>query len=151
MCSFYCRLMKEVEPWKWLSDLPSEAWLLVDWWLIKKLSYVDSKILFLLKVRSWDLRQFLSTKSPLKIIKNAFHVSLLKALFVLEIFTFLFWLFGYVEKRLGKKARIDFKTYEKDVNYLHGQVSKDGKIWTWQEATVFKKKLLTVTWNRRLF
>ena len=28
---------------------------------------------------------------------------MLKALFVLEMFTFLFWLFGYVEKRLDKE------------------------------------------------
>ena len=41
-------------------------------------------------------------------MKNAFlfHV---KALFVLEIFTFLSQLFGYVEKRLDKKAMVDFK------------------------------------------
>ena len=45
---------------------------------------------------------------PLKVIKNAFYF-MLKALFVLEIFTFLSWLFGYVEKRLDKKAMVNFK------------------------------------------
>ena len=44
-------------------------------------------------------------------MKNAFYF-LLKALFVLEIFTFLYCLFGYVEKRIGKKAIVDFKMYD---------------------------------------
>ena len=35
-----------------------------------------------------------------------------KALFVLEIFTFLSRLFGYVEKRLNKKAKVTFKIYD---------------------------------------
>ena len=33
---------------------------------------------------------------------------MLKALFFLEIFTFLSWHFGYVEKWLDKKAKINF-------------------------------------------
>ena len=37
---------------------------------------------------------------------------MLKALFVLEIFTFPSWLFGYVEKQLGKETKIDFKIYD---------------------------------------
>ena len=40
-------------------------------------------------------------------MKNAFYF-MLKALFVLEIFT----LFGYVEKRLDKKADFNFKIYD---------------------------------------
>ena len=36
----------------------------------------------------------------------------LKAIFVLEIFTFLSWLFLYVEKELYKKAMVDFKIYD---------------------------------------
>ena len=44
-------------------------------------------------------------------MKNAFYF-MLKALFVLEIFTFLSWLFGYVEKRLDKKAMVNFKIYD---------------------------------------
>ena len=40
---------------------------------------------------------FTSMKSPLKLRKNAFHF-ILKAVFVLEIFKFLSWLFGYVGK-----------------------------------------------------
>ena len=37
---------------------------------------------------------------------------MLKALFVLEVFKLLSWLFGYVEKRLGKKPMINFKIYD---------------------------------------
>ena len=37
---------------------------------------------------------------------------MIKALFVLEIFTFLSWLFDYVEKRLDKKAMVNYKTYD---------------------------------------
>ena len=45
------------------------------------------------------LIQFLAIESPLKIIKNAFYFTL-KALFVFEIFQFLFWVFGHVGKPL---------------------------------------------------
>ena len=38
-----------------------------------------------------------------------FHV---KVSFLIEIFTFLCWLFGYVEKRLDKKAMVNFKICE---------------------------------------
>ena len=44
-------------------------------------------------------------------MKNAFYF-ILKALFVLDIFTFLSWVFGYVEKRLDKKAMVNFKIYD---------------------------------------
>ena len=40
-------------------------------------------------------------------MKNA-----LKALFMLKIFASLSWLFGYVEKRLHKKAKVNFKVYD---------------------------------------
>ena len=36
---------------------------------------------------------------------------MLKALFVLEIFTFLFRLFGYVEIGVDKKTKVDIKIY----------------------------------------
>ena len=35
----------------------------------------------------------------------------LKALFVLRIFNFLFWIFGHVEKRLDKEGKVNFKIY----------------------------------------
>ena len=44
-------------------------------------------------------------------MKNAFYF-MLKALFVLEIFTFLFLLFGFREKRLDKKTKDYFKIYD---------------------------------------
>ena len=40
---------------------------------------------------------------------------MLKALFVLKMFTFLSWLYGYVEKRPDKKAIITFKIYDAKV------------------------------------
>ena len=54
------------------------------------------------------LIKFLTVESPLKIMKNVFYF-MLKALFVLEMFTFLSWLFRYVEKRLDKTLMINFK------------------------------------------
>ena len=49
-----------------------------------------------------------------KLFKNdekhfLFHV---KALFILTIFTFLSWVFGYVEKRFDNKAMVNFKIYD---------------------------------------
>ena len=44
-------------------------------------------------------------------MKNVFCF-MLKALFVLEMFTFLFWLFGYVEKPLDKKDMVIFEIYD---------------------------------------
>ena len=46
-----------------------------------------------------NLRRFLATESPLKMIKNAFSF-ILKAIFILKIFKFLSLLFSHVEKRL---------------------------------------------------
>ena len=37
---------------------------------------------------------------------------MIKALFVLEIFTFLSWVFSYVEKWLDEKAMVNFKIYD---------------------------------------
>ena len=36
---------------------------------------------------------------------------MLKTLFVLEMFKFLSWLFGYVEKRFDKQAKVNIKIY----------------------------------------
>ena len=44
-------------------------------------------------------------------IKNAFYF-ILKALFVLKIFTFFSRLFGHVGKFLDKKTKVDFKIYD---------------------------------------
>ena len=45
---------------------------------------------------------------PFKNDENAFYF-MLKALFILKIFTFLSWHFGYVEKWLDKKAMVNIK------------------------------------------
>ena len=37
---------------------------------------------------------------------------MLKALFVLDTFTYLSWHFDYAEKRLDKKAMVNFKIYD---------------------------------------
>ena len=44
-------------------------------------------------------------------MKNSLYF-MLKALFILYIFTFLSWLFGYVEKRFSNKAMVNFKIYD---------------------------------------
>ena len=43
-------------------------------------------------------------------MKNAFYFTI-KSVFVLKIFTFLSWLFDYVEKRLDEGIRVNFKFY----------------------------------------
>ena len=60
------------------------------------------------------MRQFLTIQNPSKMMKNAFYF-MLKALFVIE--TFSSWLFGYAEKRLEKKALVNYKIC--DVTVLH--------------------------------
>ena len=54
-------------------------------------------------------------------MKHAFYF-MLKSPFVLEIFTFLSWLFGYAEKRLDKKAM----KQKKDLELIEDEV---GVIW----------------------
>ena len=44
-------------------------------------------------------------------MKSVFYF-MLKALFLVKIFTFLSELVGYVEKRLDKKAKVDSKIYD---------------------------------------
>ena len=48
------------------------------------------------------MRQFLTNERPLKMMKDAFYF-MLKDLFILEIFTLLFWFFGYVKNGLIRK------------------------------------------------
>ena len=64
-------------------------------WLTKSKETIKGPLL--------GLRQFLTTESPFKIMKNAFYFTL-EALFVLEIFLFLSWLFGYEEKQRDSKT-----------------------------------------------
>ena len=57
------------------------------------------------------MRQFLAIESPLKILKKAFYFTS-KALFVLKIFKFLFWLFGHVTKQLDWKDKVNLKFFD---------------------------------------
>ena len=66
---------------------------------------------FCIKGALSGLIQFLAAESPLKMMRNAFYFKS-KALFVLKIFKFLFWLFGHVSKRLDKKDKVHFKFYD---------------------------------------
>ena len=69
---------------------------------------------FTRKVRLSPSKKFIlidCNESPLKIMKNTFCL-ILKAFFVLEIFTFLSWLFGFVGKALDKKAMVHFKIHD---------------------------------------
>ena len=65
---------------------------------------------------------------------------MLKALFVVEIFTFSPCLFGYVEKRLDRKAKVNFKIFDVTcwttinynthiTQYLKTQRQPDEEIW----------------------
>ena len=56
------------------------------------------QFLITLKGALLGLTQFLPTESATKVMKNAFYFTL-KALFILKIFQFLYWLLGHVEKR----------------------------------------------------
>ena len=58
-----------------------------------------------------DMRHFLATNSPLKLIKNAFYFTL-KTFFFFKIFKFLSGLSDYVEKRLNQKDKVNFKTFD---------------------------------------
>ena len=65
-----------------------------------------------LKSELSGLKQFSATESPLTIMKNAYYFTL-KALFVLKISKFMSGLLGYVEERLDKKDKVNFKIYHK--------------------------------------
>ena len=44
-------------------------------------------------------------------MKNTFYFNL-KAPFVLEVFQFLFWIFGHIGKRLDREAKVNFKIHD---------------------------------------
>ena len=54
------------------------------------------------------LRQYATAESPLKVMESAFYL-ILKTFFILVVLTFLCYPFGYVEKELDKKAKVNFK------------------------------------------
>ena len=68
-------------------------------------------VAFPLKGALSGLRQFLATKSPLKMMKNAFYFTS-KVLSVLKMYKFLPCLFGHVSQRFDLNVKINFKYYE---------------------------------------
>ena len=48
----------------------------------------------------------------------------LQAVFVLEISTCLSWLFGYIEKRLDKKAKVNLEIYEVAKKFMRSQTGQ---------------------------
>ena len=89
-------------------------------------------------------------------MKTAFYFTL-KALFVLEIFQFLFWIFGNVGKRLDKTAKVIFKNYDsqagKQTTAVHilpdisrskgNQTIKLGQLIKFNMRNIFLKKSCT--------
>ena len=88
---------------------PQGSWVLSDRPLLRVLS--DRVLLRVGLSPSKKVVFIWFNESSIKTLKNAFYF-MLKALFILEIFKFLSWLFGYVEKRLDKKVKVNFKIYD---------------------------------------
>ena len=85
-------------------------------------NYSVKTFLLLLKVHS-RVRQFLSTKNLLNMIKNIFYFTL-KNLFFFKIFQILLYILNYVKKkttnlkkRHDKKDKVNFKIYD-DTNCI---------------------------------
>ena len=75
--------------------------------MLKKLYKVNELVhVFRCTGKTSGLRQFLTIESPLKMKKNAFYF-MLKALFILELFTF-----GYIGRRVDKTVMVNFKIYD---------------------------------------
>ena len=58
-----------------------------------------------------SLTWFLTTESPLKMMKNPFYFTL-KALPVLKMFIFLPWLFVHIGTLLDQKVKVNFKMFD---------------------------------------
>ena len=71
----------------------------------------NKKLLSVISCLDWRSTLGFETISDNRKMKYAFYF-MLKALFVLEIFPFLSWRFGYVEKRFDRKAELNFKIYD---------------------------------------
>ena len=74
------------------------------------------------------LKPFMVIKSLFKMIKNAFYFTW-KALFVLVIFKFLFWIFGHIGKRLHRKILKLWrhKPDKEQLQYRYCQISQEVK------------------------
>ena len=97
-----------------------------------------------------SLTQFLTTENPFKMMKNAFY-SMLKALFVPEIFTFLSWLFDYVEKHLDKNLSLtsEFMTWQtvKRINTIHIYIAENGLL---RKLRLISKFMMSQTGQQRI-
>ena len=83
--------------------------LLMFTWVQSTVSFCSHQRVF--KRPTLGLKEFLTIESDLKMMKNVFYF-MLRTLFVLEIFTFLCWIFGYVENRFDKKSMVSFNIYD---------------------------------------
>ena len=66
------------------------------------------------------LRQILATESPLRMMKNAFYFTF-TALFVCDIFQFLFCIFVHVRRNLDKKGKVNL--HKKSCTKCGGETS----------------------------
>ena len=76
-----------------------------------------------------SLKQVLATESPLQMMKNAFYF-ILKAVLVLEIFKFLSWIFGNIEKGLIYKDNFDFKVHDVTTRLTNNWNKHNNETWT---------------------
>ena len=102
------------------------------------------------------LRLFLLTEIPIKMMKNAFNVTL-KALFVLKIFKFLSLCFGHLDKRFDQKVKVvsKFMTWKpgKQTVVIHilpdiskskaNETTKFGQLITYNMRHIFLAKSYT--------
>ena len=100
------------------------------------------------------LRQFLTTESPLKMMKNAFYFTS-KAVFVLKIFKFLSWLFGHISKQLDRKDKVNFKFQTIVIHILpnisrskENQTMKFGQVIECNMRNIFSWKTIHKMWWR---
>ena len=65
-------------------------------------------------------------------MNNGFYL-ILKAFFVLKIFKFLSWLFGYAEQWNDEKDKINFKIYD---------------VTTWEKTTAMHALTTNISWSK---
>ena len=98
LCTAFCKKRCKSTAWKvsvfWSVFSYSE----VNLSLSKRIILVDCGELIIKDTVS-GIRLLLATECPLKVMKNGFHFAL-KALVILKIFKFLFWLLGHEGKKL---------------------------------------------------
>ena len=110
----------------------------------------------LLKGTLFDLSQFFTTESPLKLRENTFYFNL-KALDIINILQCLSWRFGHVDKRLNWRLRLISKFMasqpRKQTNVLHilanisrskyNQIIKLNQLIEYNMRNIFLERLYT--------